>query len=143
MKCYATTVLSALAIAISSSVAAAAFDKSEPFICASLEVHACEVGRRCSNETVESIDAPQFLRVSLEEKRVTGVRPSGAQVDTKIDLVNHAPNITFLQGNAGALVWSIAIDETSGRMSGTVSDDEDVYIIFGACTTLEAKEVPK
>ena len=140
MKRYATTALSALAIAISNSVTAVAFDESEPFICASLEVHACEVGRRCSNETVESIDAPQFLRISLENKRVTGVRPSGTQVDTKIDLVNHASNIMFLQGNAGALVWSIAIDETSGRMSGTVSDDEDAYIIFGACTTLEAKE---
>ena len=92
---------------------------------------------------MESIDAPQFLRISLEDKKVTGVRPSGALVDTKIDLVNHASDITFLQGNAGALVWSLAIDEISGRMSGTVSDDEDVYVIFGACTTLEAKDFLK
>jgi len=40
----------------------------------------------------------------------------------------------FLQGVAGDRSWSVVIDETSGHMSGTVSDDQDAYIIFGACT---------
>jgi hypothetical protein len=133
MKRYATTALSVLAIGLSTP-AMAAFDGSEPLICATLEVHACEVEGACWEEHVESVDAPQFLRVSVQEKKVSGIRPSGAKVDANIDLINHASKRMFLQGVAGDRSWSVVIDETSGHMSGTVSDDQDAYIIFGACT---------
>jgi hypothetical protein len=133
MKRYATTALSVLAIGLSSPVMAA-FDGTEPLICATLEVHACEVDGPCWEENVEGVDAPQFLRVSVQDKKVTGIRPSGAKVDANIDLINHASKLMFLQGVAGDRSWSVVIDETSGRMSGTVSDHQDAYIIFGACT---------
>lgn len=134
MKRYATTALSILAIGLSSPVMADTFDGSHALICATLALHSCDLDGKCEDETVESIDAPQFLTVSVQDKKVTGTRPSGAQIDAKIVLVNHSSNIMFLQGFEGAFAWSMAIEETSGQMSGTISNNEDAYIIFGACT---------
>jgi hypothetical protein len=133
MKRRATTSLSILVIALSGPAMAATFDGSQPIICATLAVHTCQPGEKCTDETVESIDAPQFFNVLVPENNVTGTRPSGANVDAKIDLVRHSSNIMFLQGGAGDIAWTMAIDEESGRMSGTISEGDGVDILFGAC----------
>jgi hypothetical protein len=123
-----------LAVSLSSSVCAAAYDGSQPLICAAIEILACEPGIRCQEETAETVDLPRFLKISVSDKTVVGSRPSGTAVNAKIELVRHAEQKMFLQGVEKTVGWSMAIDEEKGRMTLTISGDENGYVVFGACT---------
>ena len=103
-------------------------------VCATLEVLECEPGVRCEEETVDNVDAPQFLQIFVSDKTVVGTRPSGAPVNAKIELVRHAEQQLFLQGVEKTRGWSMAINEAKGNMSLVVHDDASSYVIFGACT---------
>ena len=123
-----------LALPLALDASGAPFDGSQPMICATLEVLECEPGMKCDEETVDNVDAPQFLQISVSDKTVVGTRPSGAPVNAKIELVRHAEQQLFLQGVEKTRGWSMAINEAKGNMSLAVHDDASSYVIFGACT---------
>ena len=126
--------LAAVALLLPAPLAAAPFDGSQPLICANIEIYACEPTIKCDDETVESVDVPRFLRISVPEKTIVGTRPSGQAVNAKIELVRHAEQKMFLQGVEKVLGWNVVIDEATGRMTLTASDDKNAYVVFGACT---------
>ncbi len=123
-----------LALPLSLGASAASFDGTQPMVCATLEVLECEAGIKCEAETVDNLDAPQFLRVSVQDKSIVGTRPSGTPLEAKIEIVRHVTPQMFLQGVEKKLAWSMAINETTGKMSLTINDDATSYVIFGACT---------
>jgi len=134
MRRRAAAILSALAMVASDPVLAAPFDGSKPFICAALEIHSCATGIACEAQTTEGIDAPRFLNISVPDKKITGTRPSGGNVDATIELVKHSQDMMFLLGAQEAFAWNITIGEADGKMVLTLSDNEDGVVIFGACT---------
>ncbi|HYB10750.1 MAG TPA: hypothetical protein VEJ16_13865 [Alphaproteobacteria bacterium] len=134
MKYVPSLCLAALASLLPAPLVAAPFDGTQPFICANIEIYACEPGVKCDEETVESIDVPQFLKISVPDKTIVGTRPSGQAVNAKIELVRHVEQKMYLQGVEKLLGWTVIVDEQTGRMSLTVSDDKNGYVIFGACT---------
>ena len=123
-----------LALPLALDASGAPFDGSQPMVCATLEVLECEPGLRCEEETVDNVDAPQFLQVSVQEKTIVGNRSSGTPVNAKIELVHHAEQQMFLQGVEKKWGWSMAVNEASGKMTLTIHDDASSYVIFGACT---------
>jgi len=123
-----------LALPLALDASGAPFDGSQPMVCATLEILECEPGVRCEEETVDNVDAPQFLQISVSDKTVVGTRPSGAPVNAKIELVRHAEGQIFLQGIEKMWGWSMAINETKGNMTLAIHDDASSYVIFGACT---------
>jgi hypothetical protein len=124
----------ALALPVAPDASGAPFDGSQPMVCATLEVLQCEPGVRCEEERVDTVDAPQFLQISVPDKTVVGTRPSGAAVNAKIELVRHAEGQMFLQGIEATWGWSMAINEAKGNMSLAIHDDASSFAIFGACT---------
>lgn len=112
----------------------APFDGSQPLICSSVEILSCEPGLKCQQESPEIVDIPHFLKISFAEKTVSGVRPSGASADAKIDLVRLTEKKLFLQGVQKQFGWTMGIDEASGRMTLVISDDRSGYVVFGVCT---------
>jgi len=84
-------------------------------------------------QTVESLDAPYFLMVSVAAKKITGTRPSGSPVDAKIELVHRSQESLFLQGTQEAFDWTLAIAEGSGKMTLTLADSDHGAVAFGAC----------
>ncbi len=134
MRVMFLTTAAALALILLPGASAAPFDGSQPIVCATLEVLECEAGFKCEEETVDSVDAPQFLQISVQDKTVVGTRPSGAPVNATIELVRHAEQLMFLQGVEKMRGWSMAINETKGKMTLAIHDDASSYVIFGACT---------
>ena len=124
----------AFALPLSPGGFAATFDGSQPIICATFEILECEPGLRCEEETDDNLDAPQYLRISVQDKTITATRPSGAAVNATIDLVRRAEGQMFLQGIEKTRGWSMAINEAKGNMSLAIHDDASSYVIFGACT---------
>jgi hypothetical protein len=134
MRVIFLTAATALALPLPLDASAAPFDGSQPMVCAMLEVLECERGLSCEEQTVDNVDAPQFLQISVPDKTVVGTRPSGAPVDAKIELVRHAEQQLFLQGVEKTRGWSMAINEAKGGMTLAIHDDASSYVIFGACT---------
>jgi hypothetical protein len=134
MKFVRLAAVAALALPLSPSSWAAEIDGSQPFICATVEILECEQHLHCEEETVESVDLPQFFKISVQEKTATGIRPSGEPVNAKIELVRHAEKQLFLQGVEKKLAWSMAIDEAGGNMTLMIHDQGSGFVIFGACT---------
>jgi hypothetical protein len=136
MRVY-TVILGCL---VSAPAAAAEFNGSQPFLCASFELYSCVVGSECQTETAQSINAPQFLYIDAQKKEVTGLRPNGEVMGSTTDTSNDTPNDTSklnLHGIEGEFAWNITV-ERAGKMmlvaGGNVDGDQTALIIYGACT---------
>jgi len=119
---------------LSGPVMAAPFDGSQPLICAAIEIQDCVPGAACEAQTIEDLDAPRFFRISVQDKKITGTRPSGNAVDASIESIRHSQNMMFLQGAQESFAWNVVIGEADGKMVLTIADNEDGIVIFGACT---------
>jgi hypothetical protein len=121
---------------VSAQAAAAGFDGSQPFLCASFELYSCVAGAECQTETAGSINAPQFLYIDGQKKQVTGSRPSGEVKTSPVETMNYTNKLT-LHGTEGEFAWNITVDP-NGRMmlvaGGDVEGDQTALIIYGACT---------
>jgi hypothetical protein len=128
----------ALLAALPLSPAGAAVDSEKPLICAAIELMSCEPGDRCRNETVESLNAPQFLSIDVPGRKVSGARPQTSNLSVAIQNVRALGDDIVLDGLDANLAWNIAIARESGDMTltgiRTLADDPLVIVIFGACT---------
>ena len=124
----------AVALPLSPDGFAATFDGSQPIVCALLELLECEPGMKCEEETVDNVDAPRFLQISIQDRTIAGTRPSGASINARMELIRHADGQMFLQGIEKTRGWSMAINEEKGNMTLAIHDDASSYVIFGACT---------
>lgn len=122
------------AIVIPGPALAASFDGSKPLLCAAVETQQCELSAACKPETLGNLDAPRFLRISVQSKKITGTRPSGGAIDAPIALVRHSQDMMFLQGTQDEFLWNIVVGEADGKMVLTVADNDDALVIFGECT---------
>ena len=130
--------------AVASMATADDFDGSKPLLCSAATLSECIPGGVCEQVTAESINAPDFLRIDVKKKAVTGVAPG--QQDRPPGKIQNSTTIDqklFLQGADGGvegirdgLAWSIAIDQNNGKMVLTASGDAVGFVIFGACTAL-------
>jgi len=116
------------------SIAAADFDGSRPLLCATIETFECGSGIECQRGTSQSINLPQFLKIDFKDKKISGTRESGEVLTTKIENMEHGDGKLVLQGTQNNKGWSMLINEATGKMTITVSDDQVGFVVFGACT---------
>ncbi|MBI5582263.1 MAG: hypothetical protein HY892_00415 [Deltaproteobacteria bacterium] len=122
-----------LLLLVPAPVPAADFDGSQPLICALKDNFECGPDG-CERVTSEAINLPQFLRLNFKEKQITTIR-EGVQVrTTRIENADHKEGNMFLRGLESDLVWSLVINETSGKMVLSIAGNEAGFMIFGACT---------
>ena len=142
MKMKLTTVL--LLSGLSSSLLQAApFDGSAPMLCSVSQVNECVADFGCDKVSRELSEFPDFLRINLGDKLITGL--SGGET-TGTTMIERSENIDgkLMMGGAedgkvdqrDGVSWSIAIEENSGAMTATAATDGLAYAVFGACTPL-------
>ena len=131
-------VLVFIAVLSVASVAANAqgFDSSQPLICASMEAYDCVQGSDCVRGTVDSVDAPQFIRLDFEQMVARATRPGGEERTAKIESMTREEGKLILQGVQLGLGWSMVITQESGTMVLTAAGEQVAFVIFGACTPL-------
>ena len=117
------------------SNAVAEFDGSKMLLCATIETFECVSGVECQWGTAQSINLPQFLKIDFNEKKISGTREDGEVLTTKIENMERSDGKLALQGTQNNKGWSILINEATGKMTITVSDDQIGFVIFGACIT--------
>ena len=121
--------------AAAQAVAAAAYDGTRPLLCVPISIVSCAPGADCERGTAESINLPQFLTIDVSASKITGIKPDGEPLETKIDSVREVEDDLALQGVQDHMVWSVTVAKASGSMAITVVGDGNGYVGFGACTT--------
>ena len=115
---------------------AAAFDGSAPLLCAVIQVIECGAGSECVEVSAETAGIPNFLIIDFENRTIRATEQSGRKETTAIQNVQHVDGKLILQGAENGRGWSIVIDEESGKMSASVSDEAVGFVVFGASTSL-------
>jgi len=113
-------------------------DWSKPVICAVLRTVECGVSEECKTGSAESINVPQFLRIDLGKRRMTGIRPSGEQAATMAQTLEDMNDSLILQGIEEGRGWTAVIDKVSGKMVASAAGSQAGFLVFGACTSLVA-----
>ncbi|MGI9204089.1 MAG: hypothetical protein ACR2Q3_08770 [Woeseiaceae bacterium] len=125
-------------------VGAADFDGSEPMLCSTVAVNECLPNGDCERVTANSINAPNFLRVDVDEKTITNADADATRPANVIESSAVMSGKLYLQGKDDGLegvrddglAWSVSINQVTGEMVLTASGSEVAFVIFGACIAI-------
>ena len=115
-------------------IMAANYDGSAPLICAIIEAFECSVKNDCTESTAEEMNIPQFFRLDFKNKMLRNPEEKNEKKETAIRNIEHDKGALILQGMENGRGWSIVIDEDTGKMSASISENTGGFVIFGACT---------
>ncbi len=121
--------------AAAATAAAGDFDGSKKLLCAPSDIYECGPASDCQRITPEMANIPRFIQVNVKKKRLSGTVGSGDEVTTGIQNVEKKDGKLTLQGAEDARAWSLVIDQETGHMSASVSDNVEGFLLFGGCTT--------
>ena len=127
-----------------SATAFADLDGSDPLLCSVVNVNECVPDGTCEKVSPRDVNAPDFLRIDVRKKTVTGVAVSVDRTPNKVDSAKVVGDKLYDQGQfEGAegvyedgLAWSMAIETDTGEMVLTASGDEVAFVLFGNCIAL-------
>ncbi len=129
-------------LGLSATAAGADFDGSKPMLCATVTVNECSPDGTCEAVSARDVNAPDFIRVDVRKKTMTGTAGGTQRPANKIDNAEVHGGLLLVQGkaaNPGAasdddgLAWSMAVDQESGYMVLTGSGHAVAFVIFGSC----------
>ena len=117
------------------------FDGSKELLCAVMDIMECIPGGKCQEVTAEEVGIPNFLRIDINEKKLSATFGDGSKKNSAIKNIEKIDGKVILQGAEDGiegirdgLGWSLAIDEENGKMVLTASGDAVAFVMFGACT---------
>jgi len=115
------------------------FDGSEPLMCSFGEAIECDDGAECRGVSLESIDAPDFVKLDFRRKQIVSVLAGEDGAPDAIDNVVDLANYLVVQGvqggdNNDTLGWSFSISHETGDLVASASGEKAAFVIFGACT---------
>ncbi len=129
-----------LVLAIFSPASAEDFGKANRLVCSVTKAFECEPDSGCEETSAKEINLPQFIKVDIKKKHITGIRPGGRTSETRIQSVQHMDEKLILQGAEDGrkgvrdgVGWTVAVMEDTGEMVLTASGDMVGFVAFGAC----------
>ena len=117
-------------------VTAAGFDGSAPLLCAVTDTVSCDSKGECVEGSAEAVNLPVFLKIDVPNMTAASVRADGEQRASKILSVHEEAGALVLLGVEENGGWSVAIGESSGKLTLTAAEEGMGFIVFGACTPL-------
>jgi hypothetical protein len=114
-------------LAVSPAIASD-FDGSNPLICATVEARDCVLTRRCYTGEAWEVGAPAFMRIDFTKKTITGTERT-----TGIASMEKTEDQLLLQGVELGFGWTLAINQTNGYFSGSMTNMGGTFLLFGSC----------
>ena len=123
------------------SVTAGEFDGSKPLYCALMDAVQCFPGGECQEVEAEEVNLPSFIVIDFKKEKITTTKARGNKRTSKIENKKQVDGKLIVQGAEDGeegvkdgLGWSIAINDTTGKMVLTGSGNDVGFVFFGACT---------
>jgi len=105
---------------------------ADQLLCAPMVVHECRADGDCVGGAPWEFDIGPFVRVDLKNKRVESTRTDIDRSSSITNQVRDAAHIV-VQGYELGRAYSFLISQESGFFSGSITLDDGVITIFGAC----------
>ena len=118
---------------IAGSSSATAIDTKEAFQCAIMEAVNCGPGIGCESGRADTVNLPDFIMIDMDKGLVTGNRPDGSDLTTKIERTENLSGSTIIQGGEEGLGWTILLNAETGHITISGSRDDVGFLLFGAC----------
>ena len=112
---------------------------ADRFLCSALEATVCFADGACLVLPPEELNIPQFIIVDAKAGKLETTEASGERRETKADMVRRADERVQLQGHEAGRVFSLIINEMTGRATFASAADERGVIVFAACTPVPGK----
>jgi len=141
MSLIAFSGMALLCLVVTSPVLAGVFDGSKALYCALMDTVQCVPGGECTEIEPEEVNLPDFLVINFKKKRITTTKEGGNKRTSKIQnralidgklIIQGAED--GVEGVRDGLGWTIAVNDSTGKMVLTGSGDDVGFVFFGACT---------
>jgi len=130
MKLFSVGILST-AFLVAGLASAGDFDGTKILICAPVEAIHCAPGEACRKGAPADSGLPAFIRIDIAKMVMIGPKRT-----SPIASIERSEQQILLQGTELGSAWTIALDQNSGEMSGSLVNREEVFVLFGSCTPL-------
>ena len=120
-----------LALLTPAVVNAADYDGSKNLICATVEARDCELREACFTGEAREVGAPAFFRIDFAKKLLYG-----PERNSPIASLAQNADAVLLQGAEIGYGWTVGINKESGDFSGSITNFEGSFLLFGYCTVL-------
>lgn len=135
-KWFPGVLLTLLLLAAPAAASADDLTGEQAFLCTAVQVSLCTDDGECSSQPPWELNVPQFIEVSLKDKKLSTTRASGENRSTPIKNLERADGMIFLQGVEVGRAFSFLIVEKTGMASIAVAREGKVVSVFGACTPM-------
>ena len=124
----------ALLFLIPTQTVFAEIEKSSPLLCSVINAAEYTLEDGCVVGTAETFDLPQFIKIDFQKSTISEVGENTKNRISRIINFKHIDDKFFMQGVENGRNWGIIIQEKTGKMSATVSDEQVGFVVFGVCT---------
>ena len=106
-------------------------------VCATGQIVLCVEEDECYTVLPWDVGVPDFVIVDLKGKVLSTTKASEENRNTAIASLSRSDGHIYLQGIDLGRVFSLVIDEATGRMTAAVARDGATVSVFGACTSAD------
>jgi hypothetical protein len=137
MRSTRTTLLILLTAVVGAvAILAEPLSGANQLLCASTNLGVCVDTGDCETGPAWTLGVPEFIEIDLTKKTLSATEASGRnRVSQAANMVRQNGAIV-LQGFENGRAYSIAIEESTGRMTAAVARDWLGVVVFGQCTPL-------
>jgi hypothetical protein len=119
------------ALGLNPGLAGAEVSAAKQLLCAVSQVMDCRHEDTCEREAPEGVNLPRFVRLDLAQKTLAA--GDDAARTAPIRAVEQVDGFVMIQGGQGTRAWSMLVAESTGLMSGAVTEPEGSFVVSGAC----------
>ena len=101
-------------------------------LCAIQEVLECSPVTGCDRVSAADVGLPDFLRVDPQANGLRGIEP-GDDRQTAARAKEVVDGTVILAGIEKHRGWSVVLTEDGRRLTGTVTEGEGAFVVFGVC----------
>ncbi len=122
------------------SVIAGDLDGSKPLHCTLVDTIECLPGGECTKVTPAEVNLPDTILIDYEKKSIsvkgvenkrTSIIENWERIDGKLIIQGAEDGVKEQRDGLG---WTIAVNDSTGKMVATGSGDDVGFVIFGSCT---------
>jgi hypothetical protein len=103
-------------------------------ICAIEQAIACSPFTECDRNLPGAFNIPVLIKLDRAGSRMTSVTIGGQELTSEISSIIDTETEVVLSGVDNGHPWTASIAGDTGRMSATVIQSDDTFILFGECS---------
>lgn len=108
-------------------------------LCATQSVKLCMETDGCFDVMPEELDVPQFMIVDLKKKMLSTTQASSHGRTTPVSVAERGKGLIGMQGMENERLFSLIIDESTGKLTASISSDGFTVSVYGECTDASVK----